>query len=272
MHLSISSYTWLPSTFMSKLRDIHEHGFEGVEIFATPRHLDINNPEEIQEAGILLRNLKFRGVTMHAPSSLGDLSIPYETERDETVVACQRVLDAAMLMGATIVTFHPSSIEEGLFEAQERWDALAHTLRDLSGYAEDRDIKIAIENFPYPLFGSDPIELYERLDKLDIPNVGMCLDIGHAFVGGYLPKAISRFGDKIFSVHASDNRGNVDEHMTPGHGAAPWEEIITELKQIDFNGPIIIEVRDGRRFERILEDVVEFVDRMGLARIGQLSH
>ncbi len=34
MHLSISSYTWLPLSFMSRLRDIYEHGFEGVEIFA----------------------------------------------------------------------------------------------------------------------------------------------------------------------------------------------------------------------------------------------
>lgn len=269
---SISSYTWLPLSFLSRLRVIHEHGFEGVEIFATPRHLDINNAEEVQEAGMLIRDLGFRVVTMHAPSSLGDISIPDETERDETVLACQRVLDAAMLMGATIVTFHPSSIEDEPNQTQDRWYSLVETLRDLSGYAEDRDIKIAIENFPQPLFGSDPVELYKRLVELDLPNVGMCLDIGHAFVGGFLPSSLSGFGDKIFSVHASDNRGNVDEHMAPGHGSVPWEDILNGLRQIDFHGPFVVEVRDGRRLEHILDDVIEFSDHLGLSEIGQLSH
>ncbi len=272
MYPSISSYTWLPLSFLSKLRVIHEHGFEAVEIFATPRHLDINNPEEVQEAGMLIRDLGFRYVTMHAPSSLGDLSIPDETERDETVLACQRVLDTAMLMGASTVTFHPSSIEDEPNQAQERWYALMETLRDLSGYAEDRDIRIAIENFPQPLFGSDPVELYERLAKLDLPNVGMCLDIGHAFVGGHLPGALSQIGEKIYSVHASDNRGNVDEHMAPGHGVVPWEDILNGLRQMDYQGPFVIEVRDGRRLEQILEDVIQFSDHLGLSEIGQLSH
>lgn len=272
MYPSISSYTWLPLSFLSRLRVIHEHGFEGVEIFATPRHLDINNPEEVQEAGMLIRDLGFRYVSMHAPSSMGDLSIPDETERDETVFACQRVLDAAMLMGAGTVTFHPSSIENQPGPIQDRWYALSETLRDLSGYAEDRDILIAIENFPEPLFGSNPVELYDRLEKLNLPNVGMCLDIGHAFVGGHLPKVLSHFGEKIFSVHASDNRGNVDEHMTPGHGTVPWENILDGLRQIEFHGPFVIEVRDGRRLEQILDDVIEFSDRLGLSEIGQLSH
>ncbi|MGC9325996.1 MAG: sugar phosphate isomerase/epimerase family protein [Candidatus Hinthialibacter sp.] len=272
MFPSISSYTWLPLSFISKLRVIHEHGFEGVEIFATPRHLDINNAEDVQEAGMLIRDLGFRHVSMHAPSSLGDLSIPDETMRDDTVLACQRVLDAAMLMGADTVTFHPSSIEEDENESQDRWYSLIETLRDLSGYAEDRDIRVAIENFPQPLFGSDPLELYNRLEKLSLPNVGMCLDIGHAFVGGHLPHALSKFGEKIFSVHASDNRGNVDEHMAPGHGKAPWEEILDGLRQLDFRGPFVIEVRDGRKLEQILEDVIQFCDRLGLSEIGQLLH
>lgn len=269
---SISSYTWLPLSFLSKLRVIHEHGFEGVEIFATPRHLDINNPEEVQEAGMSIRDLGFQHVTMHAPSSLGDLSVPDETLRDETVLACQRVLDAAMLMGANTVTYHPSSIEEEPSETQQRWHALAETLRDISGYAEDRDLKIAIENFPQPLFGSNPVELYERIDQLNLPNVGMCLDIGHAFVGGFLPGSLSQYGERIFSVHASDNRGHVDEHMTPGQGCVPWEDILNGLRQIDFRGPFVIEVRDGRRLNYILEDVIEFCDHLGLSEIGQLSH
>lgn len=272
MYLSISSYSWLPSSFLGKLRQVHEQGIEGVEIFATPRHLDINNPEEIQQAGIMIRDLGFRYVTMHAPSSVGDLSSPDEPSRAETILACQRTLDAAMLIGASLVTFHPSSIEGEMSQAKERWISLQESLRDLSGYGEDRDLNVAIENFPKPLFGCDPRELYRQIAALGLPNVGMCLDIGHAFVGGFLPAVLSEFGEKVFSVHASDNRGRVDEHMTPGQGVVPWEEIITGLRQLDFRGPFVVEVRDGRRFELILNDIIGFADKMGLSGVGQLSH
>jgi len=271
MYLSISSYTWLPTSFVGKLSLLHDRGIESVEIFATARHLDISDPEAVQQAGMKLRNIGFRGISLHAPSKVGDLSSPDESQRQETIQACQKTLDAAMLMGATLVTFHPSSIEGEMSEASERWSSLSETLHDLSGYAEDRDVKMAIENFPLPLFGCDPRELYRRIAGLDIPNVGMCLDIGHAYVGGYLPSLLSELGEKVFAVHASDNRGRVDEHLPPGQGSVPWPEIITGLRQFEFRGPFVMEVRDGRRTEHILDDIIEFAEEMGLSGVGQLS-
>ncbi|MBD3265763.1 TIM barrel protein [bacterium] len=272
MYLSVSSYTWLPSSFQSNLSLLQDHGIEGVEIFCTPRHLDISDPEAVQKAGMMVRELGFQGVTMHAPITVGDLSDPDELQRDETVIACQRALDAGMLMGANVVTFHPSSIEGEMSQAAERWVSLEETLQDLGGYAEDRDVNIAIENFPCPFFGCDPLELYNRIANLNLPNVGITLDIGHAFCGGHLPEILNQLGEKVFSVHASDNRGRVDEHLTPGQGFVPWEEIITGLRQMGYAGPFVIEVRDGKSMDRIVSDVSDFADRMGLVSLSQLSH
>lgn len=271
MYLSISSYTWMPSSFLAKLPLVQEFGIEAIELFCTPRHLNIADPEQVQRAGMTIRDLGFRAVSMHAPSSVGDLSSPDELQREETLLACQKTLDAAMLMGATQVTFHPSSIEGEMSQASERYTSLMETLRDLSGYGEDRDIRICIENFPCPFFGCDPLELHQQIQSLDLPNVGMCLDIGHAFVGNYLPSALTSLGEKVYSVHASDNRGRVDEHMPPGQGVIPWEQIINGLRQMDYKGPFVIEVRDGKRIEQTLHDVVNFAEQHGLSGVGQLS-
>lgn len=271
MYLSVSSYTWLPSSFQSHLSTLHDHGIEGVEIFCTPRHLNIVDPEEVQKAGMMLREIGFRGISLHAPITVGDLSDPDEMQREETVFNGQHALDAATLLGAKLVTFHPASIEGEISQANERWASLEETLQDLGGYADDRDLKIAIENFPFPFFGCDPLELYNRIDNLDMPNVGMTLDIGHAFCGGHLPHVLTQFGDKIFAVHASDNRGRVDEHLTPGQGYVPWENIFNGLRQMGYNGPIVIEVRDGRQMNQICADIVDFAERMGI-NVGQLSH
>lgn len=271
MILSISSYSWLPGSFTAQLDVLQSHGVDAVEIFCTPRHLDVNDPESVQKAGMSLREMGFRAISMHAPSNVGDLSSTDENEREDTVLSCQRVLDAAMLMGARTVTFHPSSIEGEQSEADERWPALFETLREISGYAEDRDIRIAIENFPAPFFGSDPREMHDKLVELAIPNVGMCLDLGHAFVGGHLPGAIEDFGDKIFSIHASDNRGKVDEHLPPGRGDMPWDQVFESLRQSGYEGPFVVEVRDGRRFHEILRDVIDFAEAQGLLTLGPLS-
>ena len=272
MFLSISSYTWMPASFLSNVGMLHEFGIEAVEIFAGPRHLDIRNAEQVQRAGITLREMGMRTISMHAPSSVGDLSSPDERLRNETVLQCQKALDAAMLMGAQIVTFHPASIEGEASESHLRWPSLDETLRDLSGYAEDRDIRITIENFPSPFFGDQPKELYDRVASLDLPNVGMCLDIGHAYVGGHIPEIITQLGERVFSIHASDNRGRVDEHLPPGQGYVPWEAVFQQLKTIDCQAPFVIEVRDGRKPHAILEDIVDFANRMGLNGVGQLSH
>jgi len=272
MFLSISSYSWMPSSFLAKLPLVQEAGLESVEIFCTPRHLDISNPEQVQEAGLKIRELGLRNNTMHAPVTVGDLSNPDESQREETMMACQKALDAAMLLGATTVTFHPASIEGEMIDAQERYVSLIETLRDLSGYAEDRDVKIAIENLPSPFFGSDPYDLYKKINDADLPNVGLCLDIGHAFVGEHFPTLFDQLGDKVYTVHASDNRGRVDEHMTPGEGYIDWNQIIAGLKQINYQGPFIIEVRDGRPTHELLQDAVDFADKHGLSGVGQLSH
>jgi len=271
MYLSISSYTWLPSSFLGKLSLLQEYGIESVEIFCTKRHLDIGDPEEIQKAGMAIRELGFRRISMHAPSGVGDLSSPDEQVREETVFACQKALDAALLMGSSLITFHPSSIESEKHQTEERWNSLWETLRDISGYAEDRDVRIAIENFPSAYFGGDAINLYRSLTDLDLPNVGMCLDIGRAFVGGNLHVLLEEFGEKIFSIHANDNRGHADEHFIPGEGDVPWDDVFHHLRQYDYRGPFVVEVRDERPTVEILQNIIDFTERMGLSGVGQLS-
>ncbi len=272
MHLSISSYTWLPATFLSKLDLLKRYDIDAVEIFVNPRHLDIRNAEQVQNAGMRLRDAAFQTITVHAPSYVGDLSTPNEDYRNDTITNAQKVLDAAMLLGAELVTFHPASIEGEASEAEARWPSLHESLRELSGYAEDRNLKIAIENLPDPFFGNNLKELYKQISNLDLPNVGLCLDIGHAFVGKQLPGAIDELGDKIFSVQASDNRGSVDEHLPPGQGSVPWDEVLTNLRALDIDIPFIVEVRDNRKTEAILEDIVEFAVQKGINGVGQLSH
>jgi sugar phosphate isomerase/epimerase len=50
-------------------------------------------------------------------------------------------------------------------------------------------------------------------------------------------------------VHASDNHGERDDHLIPGRGSIDWEDVLAELRDIDFRGPFTVELRDYTRGE-----------------------
>jgi sugar phosphate isomerase/epimerase len=71
-------------------------------------------------------------------------------------------------------------------------------------------------------------------------------------------------------VHASDNRGEKDEHLVPGKGGIPWEGVTAALREAGFGGPFTVELRDYTRgekptykdFDRILAECRASLDRM----------
>ncbi|MBN2552486.1 MAG: sugar phosphate isomerase/epimerase, partial [Spirochaetales bacterium] len=43
--------------------------------------------------------------------------------------------------------------------------------------------------------------------------------------------------------HISDNHGIKDDHAVPGRGNIDWPPVASILKQIDFDGPFVLELR-----------------------------
>ena len=271
MHLSISSYLWHEEPFLNHLETVVRSGFDALEIFATRKHLDLRDPDAVQETGLALRRFSIGHVTLHAPKIGIDLSSPDPMQRDESVQTCLRVLDAATLLGVSLVTFHPSGVETEIDDNRTRWPALMVSLKQLARYAADRDLHVGVENHPRPLFCEDPVELSARIRKLGMRNVGISLDLGHAYVNGQLPDCIYEMECPLFAVQASDTRGHSDEHFFPGHGDVAWQEIFSALSDVDYRGPIIIEIKDERPLGVVLEDLNRFAAEMGLYGVEQCS-
>jgi sugar phosphate isomerase/epimerase len=45
-------------------------------------------------------------------------------------------------------------------------------------------------------------------------------------------------------VHASDNRGQFDDHLAPGDGQIDWGRFLRHLDEVQFSGAIILEIAD----------------------------
>lgn len=185
----------------------------------------------------------------------------------------KKTVDFCSLLNTDNVVFHPGEIDGAhrsgqdnvcRFEAEEKKygiDKILTTVSDnlivMGKYAANFGLNICVEN----LGRFTPLGSLEHLPKLvagaDLPNVGYCLDTGHAHAfGESIEQWIDIMGDKLFTTHIHDNRGrlagdkssslilsskSVDEHEFPGFGTINWMDVINKFRAIDFKHPICFE-------------------------------
>lgn len=123
-------------------------------------------------------------------------------------------------------------------------DTLAANLKQLAQAVAPHGIRLALETMGKLLlpFGGEE-DLPRLIQAVDEPNVGYCLDAGHAHMCGESVVAwVSRCGARLFETHFHDNRGQGrDEHMPVGFGTLSWIDVIQALDDAGFAGPVTFE-------------------------------
>jgi sugar phosphate isomerase/epimerase len=74
-------------------------------------------------------------------------------------------------------------------------------------------------------------------------RVGVCLDTGHTALGQHWHRFVEVSGPRLMHVHASDNRGQFDDHLPPGEGHIDWNDIRESLRRVAFTGWVMLELR-----------------------------
>ena len=118
----------------------------------------------------------------------------------------------------TLITKIPYAVGHGIFLA---------SVRELSAYGKARGIRLLIENNVItreqvdgerPLLMTEPGEIANFLRKMNDPNLGLLLDVGHAKVSakalGFEPgRYFEELAPWIGAVHLSDNDGLRDNNQ-----------------------------------------------------------
>jgi sugar phosphate isomerase/epimerase len=147
------------------------------------------------------------------------------------------------LVGAKLCVFHPgfhgalSNLNPG---RDHRLNLEA--IMELSEFAEEYGIQIAVENMPGKMFALlSKVEDFELFFGTLGSEVGLALDVGHANTVKQLDQFLLKFGDRIVHVHAHDNDGDFDSHRGIGKGSVNWVRAIQMLKEKNFDKYIMIE-------------------------------
>lgn len=151
----------------------------------------------------------------------------------------RRSIEFCHSLGIKLFTFHagfradPNSKlqfaqEQPVVPYEIAFDTFVESVKDINDYAQDRGIKIAVENnvlSAYNLVNGQNVflllceaEEFERLwENVSSDNVGIALDLGHLkvtsrWLGFNRYDFIQRVKHKVFSIHLHENNGRVDEH------------------------------------------------------------
>lgn len=273
MRFAISTYLFHEEVLgQQHLEDIAARGFEAIELFSLRSHFDYHSPDGIRQLAEWLREtgLSLHGV--HAP--IRDSLRPGEdgpllslaTADPERRAHALRETDAALAVmreiPADVLVLHlgvPDALASDT--SVQRRDRTLQSLETLQPRVAEAGARLALEVIPNVL--STPEALVRLIeDDLEHGNVGICLDLGHAFLMGDLIDAIEASSGHLISTHVHDNQRKCDEHRVPFDGAIDWPSALMALQKIGYDGRLVFELNGGHNPRAALDRASHARDRL----------
>lgn len=171
----------------------------------------------------------------------------------------ERIMQACVILGIDTIVYHPyeapGSRELQNIDACRR--ANVEYLRRAGDMAGKYGLRIAVENMLsnrymdgsiYWRYCTHAPELVDLVDAIDMENVQICLDVGHAhYMGENLQDTIKLYGKRLIALHIHDNNRADDQHLLPYHGTLPWDDVLLGLHAVDYAGDFTFEIQNATR-------------------------
>ncbi len=166
-----------------------------------------------------------------------------------------RNIRATAMLGGKWMVVHPMNLpHDPLYNPEKAKRANLDYLAPYIEAAKKAGIGLAVENmvdfrgWRRRYCGGDIFELIDLVDTINDPSVGICLDTGHANLGGVdVPAAIREIGPRLRATHINDNLDNgKDDHLFPYFGTVDWKEAMRAFREIGFDGDFAYEAGSQR--------------------------
>jgi D-psicose/D-tagatose/L-ribulose 3-epimerase len=216
---------------------LKEAGFDGVEIPIFDREIDT-----YAELGARLQAL---GLEALAVSARGENDNPISADpgvRAEAVAATKANFDSAAALGAPLICgplAAPLAVFSGAAPTDEEKQRSIAYLTEVAPYAEERGVTIALEylNRFEMYLTNTAADLAELVRAVGHPRIRMMYDTFHAQIEEKNPRvALRACADVLVHVHLSEN-----DRSTPGTGQVPWAETFAAIREIGYDGWVVIE-------------------------------
>jgi D-psicose/D-tagatose/L-ribulose 3-epimerase len=240
MKIGISAFAWtsnFKSSHLKILPAMKELGLNGVEIpMFDPGKLPIDS---IREA--FVKNQLECTVCAILPEGINPISPERET-RQRAIKHLERCIETGAAIGAKLLggpLFAPIGYLPEHRPTEDEWSWAVEVFQALEDVLRATNMPISIEpvNRSETFFVRTADEAARLCDLIGDPHIGVTIDTFHANIEELsICGAIRSLGPNLSHIHASENdRGPL------GRGHMPFAEIISTLKEMHYEGYVMIE-------------------------------
>lgn len=148
----------------------------------------------------------------------------------------REVLASANILGARNYTFHGIARLKRTF--RENWQRFSAITAQIYETCRAAGVRLCYENVEWALYNRPGLF---ALLKQDCPDLGGVLDIKQARITGYdWREYLADMGESLATVHVSDVTAE-GKMCLPGQGVFDFAELFARLRDIGFDGAVLIE-------------------------------
>ncbi len=166
---------------------------------------------------------------------------PHPRARADAFAWLDKVLESANALSAPYYTFHgiarvKSASRSGI---HDNFPAIARDFRAICEACEKRGVTLCLENVEWASYNRPGV--FSRISS-EAPMLLGVLDIKQARISGYgYEEYIADMGEKLAYAHLSD-LDEMGRICLPGRGVFDFDTLIKRLKDVGFDGALLIEV------------------------------
>jgi D-psicose/D-tagatose/L-ribulose 3-epimerase len=243
MRFGVNTWVWTSPITAADLKQLAPHvvklGFDWIEV-------PIEGLDDLnwKEAGAIIRDNGLGVSCTGALSPDRDLINPDPAIRDNAKDYVRGGVEAAQQIGATsfVGPFYSAvgrTWQQTPEEHIQDLDLLVGELKELSAYAADHNVTLCLEalNRFETSFLNLASQIAEVVDRVDSPGCAMMVDTFHMHIEEKNSgDAIRTAGKRLKHVHTCES-----DRGAPGTGQVHWDLIAKGLKDVGYDGPVVIE-------------------------------
>ena len=279
------------------VRNAASLGFDGVELIAMDRS-ELDEYYTEQRCSSLRKLASENGLTIsqfavYSTACEGMASLD-PAEREEGLRIFRRGIDVCAMLGCDIINLvshwpvgltcpHPyppsyiHPIGRGMsalpypkvrmnlpmpFDFERIWHNYVQSLVNVLQYAEERNVKLAIEGHAHVIVsGTDAmLRLY---DQLDSPAMVINFDTSWHFIQReYIPMSVHKLGRRIAHVHLRDSDGLLYYGAPVGQGVIDMHGLVIALKDVGYDGFLSFEYSGFEDYLQVAKDSKSYMERI----------
>jgi D-psicose/D-tagatose/L-ribulose 3-epimerase len=232
-----------------------EIGFDSIDIFADPLDLDAT------ERRLIRRVCERVGLPIVSVAcvAVGLIDFNPSVQRFH-LDRCRRHLDLAYEYDAKnlLLVLGEYIWNREVISPAEQWRAAVTRLKALGDHAASLGLQIALELEPFPLSLLNNVSAMERiLNDVAHPAVKANIDVSHLHLAKVPAAELRRLHGKAIHVHISDCDGVKHGDLPPGRGVVDFAPYLREIKNLEIDGAVSVELEYSPEPDRIVDWVRE---------------